>query len=33
LPSQVWFGGFLNESQDALNKIQNRMLLNYSREN
>lgn len=22
LPSHMWFGGFLNESQDALNKIQ-----------
>jgi hypothetical protein len=32
LPSHVWFGGFFNESQDALNKIQKNMLLDYSRE-
>ena len=30
LPSHVWFGNFLNGSQDALNKIQKRMLLHYS---
>lgn len=33
IPNQMWFGDFFRESQGAVEKIQKRMLMDYSREN
>ena len=33
LPIHTWFGGFLSESKGAIDKIQNRMLIDYNNNN